>query len=355
MRVWKQGEVVQTLYLPAISVWSVAALTNGDIAAATNDGCVRLFTKDPARLADQETLAAFEEELSKCSLAAQQELGGIKLTDLPGPEALFEPGRKDGQQKMVRTGEQVSVHSWSMAAQKWEKIGDVVGAAGGSEATSGKKLYKGKEYDYVFDIEIDEPKCTLKLPYNTADDPYMAAQRFIHEHDMSQNYLDEIATHIQRNTGGVPLGTGAFGNTDPLTGGNSYSGGGLEPLTNGGGGGAVENPWMSGAYTSGSGGVETGVGGRSQPVPDPWMTGAYRTGEDENGMEVDVKANTYFPLLDFLTFNTLVKAEPMVKKLKEFNALVPEDVKVADSLLEVLPSLATTSPADPAGTPAAPS
>jgi hypothetical protein len=34
---------------------------------------------------------------------------------------------------MVREGEKVSIHSWSMAEQKWTKIGDVVGAAGGSE------------------------------------------------------------------------------------------------------------------------------------------------------------------------------------------------------------------------------
>ena len=58
---------------------------------------------------------------------------------------------------------QVSVHSRNMTENKWDKIGDVVGAA---EQNSGKKLHNGKEYDYVFDIEIDEPKCTLKLPYN---------------------------------------------------------------------------------------------------------------------------------------------------------------------------------------------
>ena len=39
----------------------------------------------------------------------------------------------------------MAVHSWNMAEQRWDKIGDVVGAAGGSEATSGKKLYKGKD------------------------------------------------------------------------------------------------------------------------------------------------------------------------------------------------------------------
>ena len=36
---------------------------------------------------------------------------------------------------MVKEDEKVSVHSWSMADQKWTKIGDVVGAAGGSEVS----------------------------------------------------------------------------------------------------------------------------------------------------------------------------------------------------------------------------
>ena len=231
-----------------------------------------------------------------------------------------------------------------MAEQRWDKIGDVAGAAGGSEATSGKKLYKGKEYDFVFDIEIDMPKMTLKLPYNCTDDPYMAAQKFIHDHDLAQQYLDEIATHISRNTEGRPLGTGCFGNTDPLTGGNSYSGGGLEvgPASGNITGGEAANPWMSGAYVSGSGGAPM----VSDPVPDPWMQGAYRT---EEGMDTsdNTKPNNYFPMAEFLLFNQPVKAEAMSKKLKEFNGQVLEELKVEESLLDALPSLATTAPASP--------
>ena len=343
VRGWHENNVVQTIYLPAISVWSVAVLPNGDIAAATNDGCVRIFTRDESRQASKEVQEIFEAELSKVALAAQQELGGVKLTDLPGPEALYEPGAKDGQQKMVRQGDKVSVHSWNMAGNKWEKIGDVVGAA---EQNSGKKLYNGKEYDYVFDIEIDEPKCTLKLPYNKQDSPYLAAQQFIHKHDLSQFYLDEIAQHIVKNTGGSSLGGGAGGNADPLTGGYSYhseavQGGasGLEevsgdPLTGGG------------AYTSGSGGVVTGGGA---PPPDPWMQGAYRTDEGEVGMDTSngVVSNKYFPQTDFLYFDAPLKSEPLVKKLKEFNSSVPGDLQVEETLLEQLPSLATSNSPDP--------
>jgi len=338
VRVWKGGEVVQTIYIPAISVWSVTVLSNGDIAAATNDGTVRLFTRDPARHASSEILAAFEEELAACSLAAQQELGGIKLTDLPGPESLYEPGAKDGQQKMVREGQKVSVHSWNMAEQKWNKIGDVVGAAGGTEETSGKKLYRGKEYDFVFDIEIDEPKSTLKLPYNTADDPYMAAQTFIHTNGLSQSYLEEIANHIMKNTGGQPLGTDSAGNCDPMTGGGSYQSGSISGADSAGGG-SVDPFTGSGAYTSSSGGVTVGGGGG---VPDPWMQGAYRT---EEAMQVDDKpVNNYFPHKEFLFFNSLIKAEPLVKKLEEFNSLVSDDQKLDPSIISTLPSLVEPKP-----------
>merc|ERR1712013_476026 len=280
---------------------------------------------------------------SKVALAAQQELGGVKLTDLPGPEALYEPGSRDGQQKMVRTGDAVSVHSWNMAEQKWDKIGDVVGAAGGSTETSGKKLYMGKEYDFVFDIEIDEPKATLKLPYNTTDSPFMAAQQFIHKHDLSQYYLEEIAQHIITHSGGQKLGAETGGNLDPLTGGSSYSAG---PLQGGGGapaaGGGAAGGFFDPLTGSGYGGVEMRQGA---PPPDPWMQGAYRT-EEAMDTGVEVK-NSYFPQTEFLKFDSQVKAEPMVNKLKEFNSLVPVNLRLDPALIEKVPSLANSNTPDP--------
>ena len=344
VRVWQGNSVVQTIYLPAISVWSVAVLPNGDIAAATNDGCVRIFTREESRQASPEVQQIFEAELSKVALAAQQELGGVKLTDLPGPEALYEPGAKDGQQKMVRTGDKVSVHSWNMAENRWDKIGDVVGAA---EQNSGKKLYNGKEYDYVFDIEIDEPKSTLKLPYNKEDSPYLAAQQFIHKHDLSQFYLDEIAQHIVKNTGGASLGGGAGGNADPLTGGYSYHSEAVQGGGQGEQGGVSCDPFTGGgAYTSGSGGAVTGGGA---PPPDPWMQGAYRTDEGEANMDTSngVVSNKFFPHTDFIYFDAPLKCEPLVKKLKEFNSSLPSEQQVEENLLELLPSLATSNTPDP--------
>lgn len=84
--------------------------------------------------------------------------------------------------------------------------------------------YLGKEYDYVFDIELDEFKESLKLPYNVSEDPYHAAQKFIHKHELSQMFLDQIAQFIMTNTQSETIGDASIGHTfyDPFTGDNRY-------------------------------------------------------------------------------------------------------------------------------------
>lgn len=48
--------------------------------------------------------------------------------------------------KMIREAGMVCCYSWSAEEEKWNKVGDVMGAAGGTQATSGKTLYEGKVY-----------------------------------------------------------------------------------------------------------------------------------------------------------------------------------------------------------------
>ena len=114
------------------------------ILVLRSDGTVRIFTADPDRYACPEEITKFEEEVAATTIAAQQELGGLKVSQLPGPEALLSEGKKDGDTKMIREGSQVSCYSWSAAERKWNKIGDVVGASGATQNTSGKVLHEGK-------------------------------------------------------------------------------------------------------------------------------------------------------------------------------------------------------------------
>jgi len=58
--------------------------------------------------------------------------------------ALMEPGHSDGQTKIVRDGTHVYCYSWSAENREWVKVGDVMGASGGTQATSGKQLHNGK-------------------------------------------------------------------------------------------------------------------------------------------------------------------------------------------------------------------
>lgn len=51
------------------------------------------------------------------------QVGDIKKDDLPGPEALGQPGKKDQEVKMVRVGNTVEAHMVSCASQPGSRTG----------------------------------------------------------------------------------------------------------------------------------------------------------------------------------------------------------------------------------------
>ena len=74
--------------------------------------------------------------------------------------------------------------------QKWTLIGDVVG--NNDNVKTGKAVLHGKEYDYVFNIDIGDGIPALKLPYNNDQDPYHVAQVIMHPchvYDMSNCFI----------------------------------------------------------------------------------------------------------------------------------------------------------------------
>lgn len=56
-----------------------------------------------------------------------------------------------------------------------------------------------KEYDFVLSVDVAENQPQLKLPYNKGEDPWHAAQRFIDENNLSQQFLEEVANFITKN------------------------------------------------------------------------------------------------------------------------------------------------------------
>ncbi|MCJ1356837.1 MAG: hypothetical protein MMC33_006833 [Icmadophila ericetorum] len=205
VRVWRGLECIQTITHPAISVWSVAVCQEtGDIVTGASDKIARVFTRSKDRQAEPQVLQHFEDSVKSSSIP-QQQVGEIQKEKLPGPEFLQQKsGTKEGQTAMVREPNgSITVHQWSMAASQWVKVGTVVDA----EGSSGKKVdYLGKEYDYVFDVDIEDGKPSLKLPYDLSQNPYEAATKFITDNELPIGYLDQVANFIVTNTQGATIG-----------------------------------------------------------------------------------------------------------------------------------------------------
>ncbi|PQE29479.1 Polyubiquitin binding (Doa1 Ufd3) protein [Rutstroemia sp. NJR-2017a WRK4] len=205
VRIWRDNQCIQTITHPAISVWGVAVCAEtGDIVSGASDRVVRVFTKSPERVADAETTRMFEDSVKESSIP-QQALPDVNKEKLPGPEFLTQKsGTKEGQVQMIRElNGNVTAHTWSAAQGQWINVGTVVDAVG----SSGKKVdYLGKDYDYVFDVDIEDGKPPLKLPYNLSQNPYEAATKFIADNELPMTYLDQVANFITTNTQGATIG-----------------------------------------------------------------------------------------------------------------------------------------------------
>lgn len=93
----------------------------------------------------------------------RQTAGPVDASKLPGEEALNVPGKKEGENKLIRnaTGA-VDVYTWAGGA--WMKVGEMTDGVG--TGTNAKKTYNGKEWDYVFEVDAAEGAPKLMLPYN---------------------------------------------------------------------------------------------------------------------------------------------------------------------------------------------
>jgi phospholipase A-2-activating protein len=129
---------------------------------------------------------------------------------------------------------------WDNANSNWQKTGHVTDQAD----SGGKKRYEGKDYDYVFDVDIKEGSPPLKLPYNvngtslykiaraficmgsrvTTENTFTAAQRFLDRHQLPMSYLDQVADFISKNVGTPALSGGGEEFQDPFTGMDILSG-----------------------------------------------------------------------------------------------------------------------------------
>uniref|UniRef100_A0A8D0FIJ4 Phospholipase A2 activating protein n=1 Tax=Strix occidentalis caurina TaxID=311401 RepID=A0A8D0FIJ4_STROC len=339
LRIWKQGECVQTIRLPAQSVWCCCVLDNGDIVVGASDGIIRVFTESLERTASAEEIQAFENELSQASIDPKTgDLGDINADDLPGREHLKDPGTRDGQTRLIKDNGKIEAYQWSVSEGRWVKIGDVVGSSGATQQTSGKVLFEGKEYDYVFTVDVNESGPSYKLPYNITDDPWLTAYNFLQKNDLNPMFLDQVAKFIMDNTKGQTLSTSAQF-SDPFTGAGRY----VPGSSSGSSTVPAADPFTgAGRYVPGSASNAVApVGG-----VDPYTgTGAYQSA----AAKVE---NIYFPKKDAVTFD---QANPMqiLGKLKELNGSAAEEHKLTEDDLITLEKLLSATCNTSAETPTA--
>ncbi|XP_026990269.2 phospholipase A-2-activating protein [Tachysurus fulvidraco] len=325
VRVWKNGECAQAICLPAQSVWCCCVLQNRDIVFGGSDGTIRVFTENEERVASAQDLQAFEEELSKRTIDPKMvDLGDIKIEELPGREHLNEPGNRDGQTRLIKEGSNVEVYQWSVSDSRWIKIGDVVG--GSSEQNSKSVMYEGKEYDFVFTIDVNEGEPPMKLPYNIKDDPWQVAQSFLQKNSLNPMFLDQVANFIIENTKGHTLGTAPAAAVDPFTGAGRYIPGSTDPRQ-----GYGTDPFTGGGrYIPGSGPAPTA----STSAADSFTgASAYSPAAPQKSV-----TNIYFPNTDGVMF-AQANATKILDKLRELNGNAPDDHRLSDEVLGSLEKL----------------
>ncbi|RID71793.1 hypothetical protein BRARA_C03714, partial [Brassica rapa] len=215
-KIWKDGVCVQSLEHPGC-VWDAKFLESGDIVTACSDGVARVWTVRDGMIADQMEIDAFDSLISQYKLS-RKKVGGMKLDELPGLDALTLPGTSDGQTKVVREGDNGVAYAWNMSEQRWDKIGEVVD---GPDGVGDRPILDGAQYDFVFDVDIGDGEPIRKLPYNRSDNPYDAADKWLLKENLPVAYRQQIVDFILQNSGQKDF---SFNPSfrDPFTGANAY-------------------------------------------------------------------------------------------------------------------------------------
>ncbi|KAL3814160.1 hypothetical protein ACJIZ3_015428 [Penstemon smallii] len=215
-KIWKDGICVQSIEHPGC-VWDVKFMENGDIVTACSDGIVRIWTVDHDKVAGAVELDSFATQLSQYKISRKR-VGGLKLEDLPGLDALKTPGTSNGQTKVVREGDNGVAYAWNMKEYKWDKIGEVVD---GPDDNLKSPVLDGVQYDYVFDVDIGDGEPVRKLPYNRSDSPYDVADKWLLNENLPLSYRQQIVEFILQNTGQRDFTPDPLFR-DPFTGSSAY-------------------------------------------------------------------------------------------------------------------------------------
>ncbi|GAA5953867.1 hypothetical protein JCM3765_000673 [Sporobolomyces pararoseus] len=228
IKIWngQTGKLDQILELPCLSVWKVLTLeeeedNGGDLVCAGSDHLIWIFTKDLNKVAKENDLKEYESKLlekkrnsSKNSPSRSEERGGVAVhSDL---KELDKPGQSKGELKLVKEGKEqgstttidiIVAYQWN--GSSWENLGQVVDPPSPTTTTCGEKeesegrrekmVHEGKEFDFVFQIDVSDDKPPLPLPFNLQDDVLEVSKNFVKENELPDSYIDRIVEFIRFN------------------------------------------------------------------------------------------------------------------------------------------------------------
>ncbi|SJX65831.1 related to DOA1-involved in ubiquitin-dependent proteolysis [Sporisorium reilianum f. sp. reilianum] len=157
---WNSGELLQTVAVPVVSVWSIAVLPQSqDVVVGCSDGLVRVYSQHPPS-----TVPASDSNFLGAALSES--------------EAAIEAHQAQEVQQR---------HTLSIQAKE---------ASTSSEDQGEGELYQGQRYDFVLRIDVSDDTEPLPLPINRADDRKQIASDFVKLHHLPESYVDKIVDFV---------------------------------------------------------------------------------------------------------------------------------------------------------------
>mmetsp|Transcript_32365 Transcript_32365/g.68977 ORF Transcript_32365/g.68977 Transcript_32365/m.68977 type:complete len:772 (+) Transcript_32365:3-2318(+) len=186
------------------TVWQGTSLPNGDIVTTCADMVVRVWSRDPARMAPEAERQTHKEMAEQAAMAA----AGKGSSSVPMESAAdiskmpTTIGKKNGEIKCFRDGATVFAFSWNAGARQWDKIGEVVGGESEKKHYAGDSVFPAGEYDFVFDVDMGPAHGMRKLPFNRGQNPMEVAESFCSREQIHKGNTEQIRQFIIQNAGG---------------------------------------------------------------------------------------------------------------------------------------------------------
>uniref|UniRef100_A0A1I7WWF6 Phospholipase A-2-activating protein n=1 Tax=Heterorhabditis bacteriophora TaxID=37862 RepID=A0A1I7WWF6_HETBA len=239
VEVWrkeKEGEELslchhQILHSPAQTSWSTSGLPNGDFVVGGryisnfifnlyfdmvfgyslnhhvkfSDGRIYVWTQDNKRKADPTLITIFDNELA-AKVAKELERKEQKENEVVVIKVSLDDGAPNMELRYQKGTDPL------IAAEKFIKdnnlppsyiieiIEYIKANVPEARAVTNKKhqplptqkvVVDGKEYDYGFEVTVDDGR-RLMLPYNAGEDPDWAAQQFCEKHNLPMKFLAKV-------------------------------------------------------------------------------------------------------------------------------------------------------------------